>query len=336
WRNAIPVARLAERSWQVMQRRRPLLADLPEDYQRTNHQPADWLSYWKKNPITAWVGGRYFSLEDELFIGNVLVDEPSIGALSEMVQELVDFRLATYAARSGLSSASVHPLPNQPEQVELPYFPSLKIACGHFRTSRADYEEYRPLSRAYGNLDPSRHFLARASGHSMDGGKQPIRDGDYLLLEVISSGSAGKITGEVLAIERQDEAGDNQYLLRKVLKDPNGQYRLRAFNPDYNDLLVSAELQEQFRTFARLKAVIDPREMHGCQCVMRNDITPLFVAEFNAVSWNSGHVIIPERKDNVLLVTLNKQGKAEDLLYQAHWTEERHFHWQTQNQTAPD
>lgn len=336
WRNAIPVARLAERSWQVMQRRRPLLADLPEDYQRTNHQPADWLSYWKKNPITAWVGGRYFSLEDELFIGNVLVDEPSIGALSEMVQELVDFRLATYAARSGLSSASVHPLPNQPEQVELPYFPSLKIACGHFRTSRADYEEYRPLSRAYGNLDPSRHFLARASGHSMDGGKQPIRDGDYLLLEVISSGSAGKITGEVLAIERQDEAGDNQYLLRKVLKDPNGQYRLRAFNPDYTDLLVSAELQEQFRTFARLKAVIDPLEMQVGQCFMREEIPPLFGAEFNAGSWNSGHVIIPERKAHVLLVTLNKQGKAEDLRYQDHWIDERHFHWQTQNQTAPD
>jgi len=336
WREAVPLERLAERSWQVLQRRRPLLADLPEDHRGMSRMPADWLGYWKKNPVAAWVGGRYFSLEDGLFLGNVLVEEAAIGMLSEMVQELVDFRLATYAARSGLPDASVHALPARSEQVELAYFPSLKIACGHFRTSRADYEEYRSLGRDHGNLDPARHFLARASGNSMNGGKQPVRDGDYLLLEIISSESAGKLTGEVLAIERQDEAGDNQYLLRKVLKDPNGQYRLRAFNPDYTDILVTDELQEQFRTFARLKGVIDPLELQIGQRLMREEIPPLFGAEFNAGSWNSGHVVIPERNAHVLLVTLNKQGKAEDLRYQDHWIDERHFHWQTQNQTAAD
>lgn len=335
WREAVSLERLAERSWQVLQRRRPLLGDLPDDYQGMSGAPGDWLAYWKKNPISAWSGGRYFSVEEGLFIGNVPVEEAAIAPLSELVQELVDYRLTTYAARASLPSAIVHPLQSRPEQVELAYFPSLKIACGHFRTSRADYEEYRSLGRAYGNLDPARHFLARASGNSMNGGKQPIRDGDYLLLEVISSESAGKITGEVMAIERQDETGDNQYLLRKVLKDPNGQYRLRAHNPDYADILVSDELQEQFRTFARLKAVIDPLEMQVGQCFMREEIPALFGSEFNAGSWNSGHVVIPECNAHVLLVTLNKQGKADDLRYQDHWIDERHFHWQTQNQTAP-
>lgn len=46
--------------------------------------------------------------------------------------------------------------------------------------------------------------------------------------------------------------------------------------------------------------------------------------------------MIPERNAHVLLVTLNKQGKAEDLRYQDHWIDEQHFHWQTQNQTSPD
>ena len=110
-----------------------------------------------------------------------------------------------------------------------------------------------------------------------------------------------------MAIERQDETGDNQYLLRKVLKEPNGQYRLRANNPDYADILVSDELLEQFRTFARLKAVIDPLEMQVGQRLMREEIPALFGAEFNAGSWNSGHVVIPERNAHVLLVTLNKQ-----------------------------
>jgi hypothetical protein len=52
----------------------------------------------------------------------------------------------------------------------------------------------------------------------MDGGKNPMRDGDYLLLELISPTRAGSITGNVMAIERQDESGDNQYLLRVVTK----------------------------------------------------------------------------------------------------------------------
>jgi hypothetical protein len=29
--------------------------------------------------------------------------------------------------------------------VELPYFPNLKIACGHFRTGRTDAEEHKAL-----------------------------------------------------------------------------------------------------------------------------------------------------------------------------------------------
>jgi len=331
WREAVSLEQLAERSWQVLQRRRPLLGDLPEDYRGASELPADWLSYWKKNPIDHWCKQRYFSVEEGLFIGNLAVDEHAIAPLSEMVQELVDYRLTTYVARATPSE----PIPLHPQQVELAYFPSLKIACGHFRTSRADYEEYRSLGNQYGNLDPARHFLARAAGNSMNGGKNPVREGDYLLLEVIGSDSAGKITGDTVAIERQDESGDNQYLLRKVLKDANGQYRLRANNPDYADILVSAELQEQFRTFARLKAIIDPLQMQVGQRFMREEIPPLFGVEFNPGSWNSGHVVIAERNAHVLLVTLNKQGKAEDLRYRDHWIDERHFHWQTQNQTAP-
>ncbi|CAD5378974.1 conserved hypothetical protein [Pseudomonas sp. OF001] len=336
WREAVELAQLTERSWQVLQRRRPLLGDLPEEYQGAKQMPGDWLRYWKKNPIDAWTGGRYFSVEEGLFIGNLVVAETAIAPLTDMVQELVDYRLTTYAARTAPIPDNVHQLPSHPQQVELAYFPSLKIACGHFRTSRADYEEYRALGQQYGNLDPSRHFLARASGNSMNGGKSPIRDGDYLLLEVIGSDNAGKITGETVAIERQDESGDNQYLLRKVLKDANGQYRLRANNPDYADILVSDELREQLRTFARLKAVIDPLQMQVGQRFMREEIPPLFGVEFNAGNWNSGHVVIGERNAHVLLVTLNKQGKAEDLRYRDHWIDEQHFHWQTQNQTAPD
>ena len=78
-------------------------------------------------------------------------------------------------------------------------------------------------------------------------------DGDYLLLEWITPTSAGSITNNIMAIERIDETGDGQYLLRVVKKDPDGRYRLKANNLDYEDITAT----EGLNTFARLKRVID-------------------------------------------------------------------------------
>lgn len=336
WSQAPLLTELAQRSWQVLQRRRVLLTDLPDEYQSSALCPPDWLQYWKKNPIKAWAGGQFFTVESDRFIAKVNIADEAISAFSEMVQELVDYRLATYEARIALPSADISPIATGPEKVELPYFPSLKIACGHFKTAEPGEPEYRAVpAPGLGQLDPERHFIARAAGNSMNGGKTPVQDGDYLLCEVISAERAGKITGDTLAIERQDETGDNQYLLRKVLKDPNGQYRLRANNPDYPDILVTDELREQLRTFARLKEVISPLVMEVGQRFMREEIASLFGQEFNPGNWNSGHVVLRDPEAHILLVTLNKQGKAKDLRYLDRWVDERHFHWQTQNQTSP-
>ena len=211
------------------------------------------------------------------------------------------------------------------------HFPNLKIACGHFRTASSEETEHRSLGANYERLDPARHFIARASGNSMNGGKNPIQDGDYLLLELVSSSSAGSITGSVMAIERQDEFGDNQYLLRAVTKAAGGTYVLKAFNPDYKDMTATDDM----RTLARLKEIIDPLELDVGQSFMREQIPALFDEPFNAGNWHSGHVPLASKKAHILLITLNKQGKAEEQRYIDHWIDERHFHWQSQNATTP-
>ena len=71
--------------------------------------------------------------------------------------------------------------------------------------------------------------IAIAIGQSMDGGKTPVADGDYLLLEAVNPGRAGSITNNIMDIERQGLGGINEPL-RKVLKGNSGQYTLRAFN----------------------------------------------------------------------------------------------------------
>jgi hypothetical protein len=106
----------------------------------------------------------------------------------------------------------------------------------------------------------------------MDGGKDPVRDGDYLLLEHMDSAHAGSITGDRLVIERQDASGDDQYLLRLVTKDKEGKYILKAANPKYEDLVATDEML----TRARLKEILDPLELMIGSEILREDIPKYF------------------------------------------------------------
>jgi len=342
WQNGADLSALAARSWLVLSRRRQFLADLPEKFQSPEAaQSDDWFRYWRRNPVDAWIGtargsnsSAFFAVTDGCFVAKSAVAPTQIEPLKELVQQLIDFRFSTYEHRQSTPQATnviplVRPVRNV---IEVPFFPNIRIACGHFKTGTADAEEFRPLGDGHGKLDPQRHFIAKASGHSMDGGKSPIRDGDYLLLERLSPGSAGSITGAIMAIERQDESGDNQYLLRVVLKSPGGGYVLRANNPSYADM----EASDDMRTLAKLKEVLDPFELATGQAFLREDVPPLFGLTFNQGLWNVGHVVLPHQKAHVLLITLNKQGKVKDHKYLDHWIDENTFHWQSQNATTPD
>ena len=104
--------------------------------------------------------------------------------------------------------------------------------------------------------NPGRHFVARAIGNSMNGGKQPVQDGEYPLLEPIDPAHAGSISGNSMVVERQDAGGDDQYLLRVVTRTSDGRYVTKATNPDHPDY----EADEGMRTLARLKAVLGADE----------------------------------------------------------------------------
>ncbi len=272
WQKPPTLAALAEQSWYVMQRRRPLLIDLPDDmHALSDGSNSIWQKYWRVNPVNAWIGGNvkqvkdpFFSVVDNLLTPIFSIRPQHVEKFTLLVQELVDYRFAAYEVRHSpeVKRDNVipfrHPISTTVfSRTKLPFFPDLKIACGHFRTGSAEVEAFRYLAVGYGRLDASKHFIACASGYSMEGGKQPIHDGDFLLFELVSAVNAGSITGSVVAVERQNESGENQYLLRVVTKSPDGEYVLKANNPDYPDLPAENDM----RTLARLKAVINPLEM---------------------------------------------------------------------------
>lgn len=79
-----------------------------------------------------------------------------------------------------------------------------------------------------------------------------IHDGDYLLLERIAPTQAGTLNGHVVASERQD-AGEDQDLLRRVIKRADSRYRLKANHPDYPEI----DADEEVRPLAGFKAGLD-------------------------------------------------------------------------------
>ncbi len=255
---------LAAQSYKVLQRHSPLLDDLPHAMQH-HYSPTKWHTYWLKNPINAWIGGNtkkqaFFKVENQQFMFKGDIDVKQQDSFYLLLQELIDYKLLQYESRPK-KVAKDKPIKQQPTLTitTIPYFENLKIACGHFKQSyqEDDMIEQRGLPMGYGKLDPNKHFIARASGNSMNGGRLPIVDGDYLLLEIIGSNQAGSISNQILAIERDDVMGDGQYLLRYVKKQAIGQYALIANNPDYE--LIMAD--ENMRTFARFKGVIDAEDL---------------------------------------------------------------------------
>ncbi|MBY4675345.1 DEAD/DEAH box helicase family protein [Marinobacterium arenosum] len=226
-----------------------------------------WRTYWSSNPVKAWTrperrsNTSWFIVEDGAFRFSELIAEELVEGWLRMSSEILQWRMAVYQQERLVAEAD----PEKDKKLDaavppgqqVPFFDTLRIACGHFRTSSAESATMARVGDGYGRLDPQRHFIAAAAGESMNGGKYPIADGDLLLLEFITPDNAGKISDQIVAIERQDSAGDNQYLLRKVLKTGPGQYLLRANNPDYADLPASEEMM----TFARLRAVLSTDEI---------------------------------------------------------------------------
>ncbi len=276
--NPPTVAELAAMSAKVLARHPNLKQhDLPIKEQQAAADSQTWQSYWRKNPIKAYTnknkdGTQWFTLQNNTVKATFDVPAEKRELLNSAVLELVEYTLAKYNQRLKVKTPTTKQNTEQKadnvtqlafkdladtanEQnsaLKLPYFPNIKIACGHFKTGDESDMELMDAPFGAGKLDPNVHFLARASGNSMNGGKHPILDGDLLLLELITSDRAGSLRGQIVAIERDDISGDGQYLLRKVNKLPNGQYELIAQNPDYEVMIAD----ESMRTFARFKQVV--------------------------------------------------------------------------------
>jgi superfamily II DNA or RNA helicase/phage repressor protein C with HTH and peptisase S24 domain len=348
FKGGVRTDKLAEQSFAILHRRVNLLPDLPSEFSFAASVDASKMArfhkYWLDNPINAWIGGNskdaqtFFIQQDNRFQYKGSIAHDHYNAFMLLAQEITSYRFLQYEQRleqdPGDTITNFSGNTENDNSIRIPFFSDLRIACGHFSTSRHDTDNIhtKSLPNSYGRLDPARHFIARARGNSMNGGKNPIQNGDYLLLELITADSAGSNNNQIIAIERQDTSGEDQYLLRYVTKSASGSYQLQAFNPDYAPLPAT----EEMRTFARFKKIIDPADMLLHQQIAKKEVAGWFGMEYQEGLWKmSGHVCPKNTNAQFLFITLNKQTADPNYQYHDYFRDRSHFHWQSQNSTTP-
>ena len=260
------LSELSIESYKVLKSYPHLFAtELPSKERQSTAESKVWFSYWKRNPIKAFTtanknGQQWFSIIDDKFVAKVEINDSDKEYFEQWMQELLDLRLLEYSQRDSIKTAIdssnvtelAPPTEVESEPLQLKFYPNLKIACAHFKTGEVSEVEYKIAPEGYGHLDNDKHFLAHATGNSMNGGKYPILDNDLLLLELITPENAGSLQGQTVVIENHDMTGDELYLLRDIKKLNDGRYQLIAKNSDYENIIAS----ENMKPLARLKAVI--------------------------------------------------------------------------------
>ena len=104
-------------------------------------KPTDkkWLTYWRNNPVNALSGLEWFEISEGRFKTTITVNAEDHQQLIACLQEVIDYRLAQYDARlpkdpePKMSPEDKLPHPDgNANLTKLPYYPNIKIACGHF------------------------------------------------------------------------------------------------------------------------------------------------------------------------------------------------------------
>lgn len=131
-------------------------------------------------------------------------------------------------------------------------FPSLRAAAGRIEGETAAAPEAEqvtlPLKTRAADL-----FAVRASGDSMDGGVDPIRDGDWLVFKYGRGAGLGAVEGRVALVETEGQHGDAGYQVKRVVREA-GKWFLASDRPG----ATRYEGTEQTRVVALLAERIRP------------------------------------------------------------------------------
>lgn len=133
-------------------------------------------------------------------------------------------------------------------------YPDLRAAAGHAQAATEPPDDelvWLPLEEASGDL-----FAVRVSGTSMDGGKDPLRDGDWAVMRVARSMPASAVENRVVLVETTDAAFGAQHQIKRLVRRGSG-WLLASDNPEGPTIAAT----EDMVPIARLERAIRPESL---------------------------------------------------------------------------
>jgi superfamily II DNA or RNA helicase/diadenosine tetraphosphate (Ap4A) HIT family hydrolase/SOS-response transcriptional repressor LexA len=133
-------------------------------------------------------------------------------------------------------------------------YPDLRAAAGHVASSAEPPDEELvslPIEDADRDL-----FAVRVSGMSMDGGKQPLHDGDWAVMRLARSMPASSVEGRVVLVQVEDDAHGAGYQIKRLKREGRG-WRLTSDNPDG----PTFEATDAMVPIARLERALRPEDL---------------------------------------------------------------------------
>lgn len=133
-------------------------------------------------------------------------------------------------------------------------YPDLRAAAGHIATDVEPPNE-ELVSLPIDDADPEL-FAVRVSGTSMDGGKQPLHDGDWAVMRLARSMPASAVEGRVVLVQVEGDAHGAGYQIKRLKRDGRG-WQLTSDNPAG----PTFEATESMVPIARLERSLRPEDL---------------------------------------------------------------------------
>lgn len=216
----------------------------------------------------------------------------------------------------------------------IPLFADYAVACGAFSQPDVLAQRSGWLSiRGEGHHDQHREFAVFARGDSMDGGDDPIRNGDPLLFEWAGDRSAADLVGQRVLVEQR--SGPSTLSTLKLLDRSGGGFVLRSTNPSVDPIPADGSMRIVARLVRPLhQGDINPLVSHVGERKLRRALGELYGMANDPQLQRSGYATTGT--DAVLLVTLNKHAMGSGQHYVDAFEAPDRFTWSSQSATTPE
>ncbi len=133
-------------------------------------------------------------------------------------------------------------------------YPDLRAAAGH-AIGAVEPLDQESVLLPIDVQDPDL-FAVRVTGTSMDGGREPLHDGDWAVMRIARSAPSGALLDRVVLVQVPGEAFGSQYQIKRLRRHDN-RWLLTSDNPTGPTI----EPREDMAVIARLDRVVRPEAL---------------------------------------------------------------------------